>query len=196
MYQKVAITIALLALIACSKDNGPETINSVTASPDCVFPDSPGDSAPGWVCDEPVEGIAISAVGIAEPTKAGISYQKQQAETDGRVRLAQNINTRVHNLIKQYVESTGTGDNETVDRVNSSVTRQLTNQELIGSRLYTTRTSSNGTLYALMGMDQESVSGLVTESLNNSMTNDSALWQKVQADKSHEELTEEILKQQ
>ena len=193
MYKLLAISIALLLLASCSKDDGPKTIDNISSSPDCVFPDSPDDSAPGWVCDEPVSGIEISAVGIAEPTKAGISYQKQQAETDGRVRIAQRIRTRVQNLIKQYAETTGTGDSQTIDRVNSSVTRQLTNQELIGSRLYTSLSSPSGTLYVLMGMDKNSVNDLLEDSLDNSINDDSALWQKIQAEKSHDELIEEIL---
>lgn len=195
MHIFLTISLALLLLTACGKDDGPKNVDNISNSPDCVFPDSPDNSAPSWVCDEPVKGIEVSTVGIAEPTKAGISYQKQQAETDGRVRMAQRIRTRVQNLIKQYAETTGIGDSQTVDRVNSSVTRQLTNQELVGSRLYTSLASPNGALYVLMGIDKDSVNNLLEDALDNSINDDSAVWQKIQAGKAHDELVEEILQQ-
>ena len=58
---------------------------------DCVFPDAPGTAAPGWVCDEPVEGVEVSAVGSAQKSGAGHSFMKQMAATDARVQLAQRM---------------------------------------------------------------------------------------------------------
>ena len=190
----VLTTTFLLVLAACGSSNK-QSIDDVVLSPDCVYPDAPDENAPGWVCGEPVDGLEISTVGIAERTSAGISYQRQMAETDARVRLATQISARVQNLVKQYAATTGSGDKETVDRVSSSVTRQLTDAKLVGSRFFTSRTSPNGTLYVLMGLDKELVDDYVRDSMLSSMENDSAAWQRLQADKADDELVDAIIDQ-
>ena len=51
------IALAVM-LTACGKDD------ATKEAAECVFPDAPDASAPGWVCDLPVEGLAVSAAGV------------------------------------------------------------------------------------------------------------------------------------
>jgi len=176
------------ALAACS--SGPKQADV----PDCTFPDAPQVAAPGWVCDEPVDGLAVSAVGSADKSGAGINFMKQQASTAARVQLAQMMRVQVQNMVKQFAETTGVGDSETVDMVNSSVTKQITNETLVGTRIYKTRRSPNGALYVLVGLDDEAASKIHETALRTSMNNERALWQKFQAKKGFDELAEEISK--
>ena len=162
------------------------------AVPDCTFPDAPTIAAPGWVCDEPVEGLAVSAVGSADKSAAGINFMKQQASTAARVQLAQTMKVQVQNLVKQFAETTGVGDSETVDMVNSSVTKQITNETLVGTRIFKTRRSPNGNLYVLVGLDDNAASLIHETALKTSMNNEKALWQKFQSKKGHDELAKEI----
>ncbi len=185
----IAMTVMLTA---CGKDD------ATREAAECVFPDAPDTSAPGWVCDLPVEGIAVSAVGVAEKSAAGHSFMKNMAATDARVQLAQRMQVQVQNMVKQYAETTGAADTETVDKVNTSVTKQITDQSLIGTKIYKTRTSPNGALYVLLGMDAESVATATQNALRTSMNNDAALWQQFKAQKGQEELAASIaeMKQQ
>jgi len=176
-----------LTLAACSS-NAPQQ----AAVPDCTFPDAPTIAAPGWVCDEPVEGLAVSAVGSADKSAAGINFMKQQASTAARVQLAQMMKVQVQNLVKQFAETTGVGDSQTVDMVNSSVTKQITNETLVGTRIYKTRRSPNGNLYVLVGLDDNAASLIHETALKTSMNNEKALWQKFQSKKAHDELAKEI----
>lgn len=176
-----------LVLTACG---GKDEVKQ--AAPDCVFPDAPDTAAPGWICDEPVEGIAVSAVGVAEKSAAGHSFMKNMAATDARVQLAQSMKVHVQNMIKQYAETTGAADSETVDKVNTSVTKQITDETLVGSKIYKTRTSPNGTLYVLLGLDPERAAMATKQALTTSMNNDRALWQQFKAQKGQEELAEAI----
>ena len=179
--------VALTALLtACS---GEEVKQAV---PDCVFPDAPNTPAPGWVCDEPVEGVEVSAVGAAEKSAAGHSFMKNMASTDARVQLAQNMKVHVQNMVKQYAETTGAATSETVDKVNTSVTKQITDQTLIGTKVFKTRVSPNGTLYVLLGMDPKSTATATQEALKTSMNNDQALWQQFKAKKGQDELAASI----
>ncbi len=185
--------IALAVMLsACGKDD------SIKEAQDCVFPDAPDTEAPGWICDQPVEGLAVSAVGVAEKSAAGHSFMKNMAATDARVQLAQRMRVQVQNMVKQYAETTGAADSETVDKVNTSVTKQITDQTLLGTKIYKTRTSPNGALYVLLGMDESSMAEATQNALRTSMGNDAALWQQFKAQKAQDELAAAIadMKQQ
>ncbi len=177
----------VMLLTACA---GEEAVKE--AAPDCVFPDAPDAAAPGWICDEPVEGIAVSAVGVAEKSAAGHSFMKNMAATDARVQLAQRMKVHVQNMVKQYAETTGAADTETVDKVNTSVTKQITDQTLLGTKIFKTRTSPNGALYVLLGMDANATAEATQNALRTSMGNDAALWQQFKAQKGQDELAEAI----
>ncbi len=180
-----AVAMALI-LTACGSDEVKQ------AAPDCVFPDAPSTAAPGWVCDEPVEGVEVSAVGVAEKSAAGHSFMKNMAATDARVQLAQSMKVHVQNMVKQYAETTGAADSETVDKVNTSVTKQITDETLVGTKIFKTRTSPNGALYVLLGMDASIAAAATENALKTSMNNDKALWQQFKAQKGQDELASSI----
>lgn len=189
------VSAVALGLAACA--NNPPAPAPVAAKPkvaDCVFPNTQ-EAAPGWICDEPVEGVAVSAVGSAAKTEAGIDFMKQMAATSARVQLAQRMKVTVANMIKQYVETTGAGKDETVDRVNTSVTKQITNETLVGTRVYKSRQGPDGTMYVLLGLDEAAAQKLTESAVKTSMNNDRALWQKFQAGKAQDELAADIAKQ-
>ena len=179
--------IAMSALLAGCSDKKQEVA-------DCVFPDAPGTAAPGWVCDEPVSDIEVSAVGSAEKSGAGHDFMKSMAATNARVSLAQNMQVQVRNMIKQYVETTGAADSETVDKVLTSVTKQITNETLVGTKIFKTRKSPGGSLYVLVGMDEASMQKATEKALKTSMRNERALWQQFKAQKGQDELAADISK--
>ncbi|HEY0666314.1 MAG TPA: LPP20 family lipoprotein [Gallionella sp.] len=183
--------VLLMGLSACGS-----TPAKVAVAPECTFPNSmPKEAAPGWVCDEPVPGIAVSAVGSAQKSKAGIAFMKQMAAADGRVQLAQSVRIQVANMIKQYAETTGAADQETVDQVNSSVTKQITNESLSGTKILKSTTGPDGTLYVLVGLDEEAAQKITETAIKTSMNNDRAAWQQFRAQKGQDELAAEIAKQ-
>jgi len=191
MMNKAAYLLAGVAMTALLAGCGGKTKEDVA---DCVFPDAPGTEAPGWICDEPVEGVEISAVGSAEKSAAGHDFMKQMAATSARVQLAQRMKVKVQNMIKQYVETTGAADQETVDKALTSVTKQITNETLVGTKIYKTRTSPTGSLYVLLGMDPNSVETAAQNAIKTSMNNERALWQQFKAQKAQDELAVEISK--
>jgi len=181
--------IAMTAILAgCGKDDKKEDVA------DCVFPDAPGAEAPGWICDEPVEGVEVSSVGSADKSAAGNDFMKQMAATSARVQLAQRMKVQVQNMIKQYVETTGAADQETVDKALTSVTKQITNETLVGTKIFKTRTSPNGNLYVLLGMDSAGVETMAKQAIKTSMGNEKALWQQFKAQKGQDEMAADIAK--
>ena len=189
-----AISASLL-MVGCSETPKQED-KAAAATPvfDCVFPNSK-EAAPGWICDEPVPGIEVSAVGIAEPSKAGLSYMKDMAAADARGRLAEQMQVQVQKMVKQYLGTTGVADTETVDAAASSTLKTIANQTLTGSKIYKTRTGPDGKLYALVGFDAASTAKIAENAVKTSMKNDQALWQQFQAQKSFDEMAAGIASQ-
>ena len=184
-FSKIAATSALaLSLTACF-GGGPKVA-------ECTFPDAPETLAPGWVCDEPIEGLAVSAVGAADKSAAGINFMKQQAATAARVQLAQMVKVQINNMVKQYAETTGVGDAQTVDMVNTSVSKQITSETLVGTRIFKSTRSPNGSYYVVVGIDEAAAAKITETALKTSMNNEKALWQKLQAGKAQDELATEI----
>lgn len=184
--------VLALGLAACGSTPAKETAKPKVA--DCVFPNTQ-EAAPGWICDEPVDGVEISAVGTAEKSAAGLDFMKQMAATSARVQLAQRMKVQVQNMIKQYVETTGASKDETVDKVNTSVTKQITDETLVGTKVFKSRIAPDGTIYVLVGLDEASVQKLTEAAVKTSMNNERALWQKLQAGKAQDELAADIAKQ-
>ena len=131
-YIKISVALsALLVLVACgSKKVAEEKIT------ECAFTDDGVTKAPLWVCTESLSNLKLSAVGTFDKTNAGLNFQKQQAIGSARVQLAQTMQTDVTSMVKNFAETTGFGETETVDRVASTTSKLITNQSLTGSKLY------------------------------------------------------------
>jgi hypothetical protein len=185
----VLLAVAALGVVACSSP--PAKVEKVA---ECVFPGS-DKAAPLWVCDAPVEGMTVGAVGASPKSDAGIAFMKQMAATEARVQLAQNMKVQVQNMIKQYAETTGAGSKETVDRVNTSVTKQITDQTLQGTKIFRSIVGPDGTMYVLVGLDEAAAQKLTETAVKTSMNNDHAAWQQFKAQKGQDELAAEIAKQ-
>ena len=182
-------SVIALGVAACS--SAPAKVEKVA---ECVFPGSDKE-APLWVCDAPVEGMTVGAVGSAAKSDAGIAFMKQMAATEARVQLAQNMKVQVQNMIKQYAETTGAASAETVDRVNTSVTKQITDQTLQGTKIFRSIVGPDGTMYVLVGLDEAGAQKLTETAVKTSMNNDQAAWQQFKAQKGQDELAAEIAKQ-
>lgn len=187
----IAVVCCLSGCASGPKSTDKVSLNKVT---DCYFPNTK-KTAPLWVCDAPVEGMAISAVGTAAKSDAGIGFMKQMAATEARVQLAQIMKVQVQNMIKQYAETTGAASRETVDRVNTVVTKQITDQSLQGTKIFRTEYAPDGSIFVLVGLDEVAARQLTESAIKTSMNNEQAAWQQFRAQKGQDELAAEIAKQ-
>ena len=182
----------LFAFYGCKSVGTPMPDQSLAG---CTFPDDGITPAPLWICDAPVEGVGVSAVGSAQSTKAGYNFQKDMAAAHGREQLAAQMKIKVGKMIKRYAETTGSGDSETVDKVNVSVSKLITSETLVGSRIFRSLANPNTkVLYVLTGFDAAAMQNNVQDAVKTSMRNNQALWQKFQAQKAQDELAAEISK--
>lgn len=189
-----AVMVASLGLVIGGCSSKPEQPQVLTPVAECTFPGTTA-AAPLWICDAPVEGYDVTAVGAKEKTAAGVQFQKDQAAASARVALASRMKVQVQNMIKQYAETTGAGDSETVDQVGTSVSKLITNETLVGTKIIRSSFAPNGTAYVLVALAPAEVQQIAEQSLKTSMNNEKALWQKFQAGKAQDELAAEIAKQ-
>lgn len=96
-------------------------------------------------------------------------------------------------MVKNFTQQTGVGDGQTVDKVVSSVSKQVTKQELVGVQRKDMWISPSGELWVLMSMSDQSVSA-VKNAVKSSFNNDDALHQQLQAKQAQDELDKEIEK--
>lgn len=182
IYQSLVMVVAVVALISGCASTGPK--------------DSMSEKYPDWVLNPSMEG-GLSAVGSAKMSKAGMSFTRTEAIADARDGLARQMSVKVKNMIKRFTEATGVGDDETVDRVSTQVSKQLSSQTLAGSKAIKMEIIGDE-LFVLVVLDPAAAmeaANAVREAVNTSYKNEKALWQKFQAKKAQEELNAEIDKE-
>ena len=166
--------------------------------PNCVFPDTDNVAAPEWVCGAEIEGLQLSAVGVAtqqDYADLGLGYMRAVARTDAQNKLAQRIRELAKNTIKEYfkVESAPV-DLQVMDKIITSVTQYITGKTLVGQRAVKREISPTGRMYLLFGMNSESVEHTLKKALASSMTNDPELWLQFKGSKVLDDLAAEIVK--
>jgi len=150
-------------------------------------------NAPKWVLNPQSEGV-LSAVGSAKIGKAGIQFAKIEALANARDELARQLSVKVKNMIKNFTQQIGVGDDQTVDKVAVQVSKQVTSQVLQGSKQKDMWISPSGELYVLVILDPTSVKDAIKQATISSFKNYKALWQKFQAKQAFDELDREIKK--
>jgi len=150
--------------------------------------------APAWVLSPEVDG-ALAAVGSARIGGAGMNFARTEAMAVARDELARQMSVKVNNMVKNFTETTGIGDAETVDKVATQVSKQVASETLVGSKQTETWISPENELYLLVVLDADTAQEAVKNATATSFKNDQALWQKFQAQKAQDELSEAVEKE-
>ena len=187
VFKAAIVASAVLLFAGCAQDSS----SSVAQAPTQIK--NKFASAPAWVLTPNVEG-GICAVGIAGATQAGMAFQRTQAMANGRDELARQLELKVNNMVKDFTQTTGVGNASTVDRVSSTVSKQVASQTLAGSKQKAMWVADDGEVYVLMVMDPNAVANATKEAVKTSLKNDQALWQQFQSKKAQDELDAEVTK--
>lgn len=181
----VLVITALLAVAGCSSKN---TAVSAAQYNKCY------KDAPSWVLMGGAEG-GLSAVGSAQIGNAGLSFARTEAMANGRDEIARILQLKVSNMVKNFTQTTGIGDAQTVDKVSANVSRQLANQTLTGSKAKQTWISSEcNELFILVVADAPAMEEDIKAQITSSYRNEQALWQQIQAKNALKEMDEQIEK--
>lgn len=149
------------------------------------------ENAPEWVLTGHKEG-AFSAVGSAKIGKSGMQFAKTAALAQARNELARQLSVKVHSLVNNFIQQTGLGDEQMVDRLGKQVSKQVSAETLNGSRQEDVWISPGSELYVLMVMEKGAVKQSVKNQVISSFQSKDAKWQAFEGQNGHEELDREI----
>lgn len=181
----ILASVVMAGFTACSSKNA-----TTAEAPKAI--QNEFSNAPKWVLSQENEK-GINASGSAKIGKAGMQFAITEAEANARDQMARQMQLKVANMVKNFTQQTGVGDGQTVDKVVSSVSRQVTQQELIGTQRKDMWISPSGELWVLMSMSETNVLA-IKNAVKSSFKNDDALHQQLQAKQAQDELDKELEK--
>ena len=189
---KTLTSVAAAALIAATMTGcgGAQPAPQKEAEPDFRCKQE-GQLAPKWTCNPFAEG-AYAGVGIAQKNPAGMGMMRREATANGRSDLAQQIKSQVKDKVEAFTRVIGVGDQASVDKVVTSVTKQVAKVDLQGSKPIDSWQSNKGTLYLLVTVPEKVVNEEVKASVKTSMKDDNALWQQFQSKQALDGLDKEF----
>ena len=91
------------------------------------------ESIPDWFLNPPSDPSYLFSVSAA--TSRDVQMASNKAKTAARVDLAQQLETKMNNLTKNFQEEMGEGDDSELLQQFTSATKSVTSQTLNGSRL-------------------------------------------------------------
>ena len=195
----LSITITALTVITfsgCSDEPEPAPKEEVVAQSVNEFGCKQENvAAPRWTCIPMVDGH-YAGVGIAPNSAAGMGHMRRVALANGRSDLAQQIESQVKDKVEVFTQTTGNGEQETVDQVTTAVSKQLAKVELKDSKGIDTWNAPSGALYMLVTVPESEINKKVKESVkstvNSSFQSDNALWQQFKSKEALESLDNEF----
>lgn len=197
MKNKITL-IALATLLTACASTPPKEEKLALTSPSeaevCQF-DNGAPGAPLWVCDYPVEGYEVTAVGRQVKSAAGMSFMRKQAALDGRSAMAAGMRAVIKSKTDQFIGTTGVVDSETVDKVANSMQESLTSETLESTRIVRSVIGPEGEAYILIGMDKNATARTVQKAVSNSMNNEKAAWQQFRKTEEFKKFKQDIDKE-
>jgi uncharacterized protein YceK len=188
---KIALSLLVMSAISGCSTKDVQTPKKATQIQGCSIEHT---KAPMWACIPEVEGY-YAGVGVAEKSRAGIAHMRRVALMNGRSDLAQQIQTQVKDKMEGFTRATGNGSAETVDKVSTSVTKQIAKVDLKGSKAVDYWEAPSGAIYMLVTVPEANVNKQVKKAVKNAISSykdDNALWQQFQSKQAQEALDKEF----
>ena len=184
--RKILLFVIVLSFVALGCSSKTSSVVENTPEISACFV-----GAPEWVISGAAEG-GLSAVGMANIGKAGIGFARMEALASGRDEIARMLSLKVNNMVKNFTQTTGIGDEETVDKVAASVSKQVASQVLSGSKQVSSWISPCYELYILVALDTQITQEAIASQSISSFKDNEALWQQYVAEKGQEELEKSV----
>ena len=116
---------------------------------------------PPWINDSPPEG-ALWGIGVSG-TGGSMNIKMTQAQGRGRTAIARDLDTRVQAMLTDYFMEAGGASIEFTE----SVSRQITEMRLQGSRQVNSWNAPDGAFWSLMEITIADAKGAVASVMNN-----------------------------
>ena len=145
---------------------------------------------PDFVLNPPKQAGVLFGTGIAEQKSPQLA--KETADLRAKKEIASVLSQKVSNMMKDYLGQAGIGSNAEVTELAQSVTRAMTEVELVGVTVEK-REYINGKMYSLAKYPlDDSMKKLVNDAVNKSLSSKEALLSQFRAKQGFEELDKQL----
>ena len=147
-----------------------------------------GSTAPKFFLNPPVDEDAFYGVGTAK--KQSQSLSKKAATARARDEIAQAVSVKVNNMLKDFMQESGVGDNAQALEFTESVSKQVSSIALKGSKIIETNMAKDGTFYVLV---KYGLQNAIDASVNEAKKEE-ALYNEFKAKQGFDALEKELAK--
>ena len=141
---------------------------------------------PDFFLSPPVSNDLFYGVGTAK--KQNPSLAKKTATARARDEIAQTVEVKVNNMLKDFMQESGVGESAQALEFTESVSKQVSSQVLSGSKIINTEVAKDGTFYVLV---EYSLSAAVDASIDEARKQE-ALYNEFKARQGFEALENEL----
>jgi hypothetical protein len=147
---------------------------------------------PDFMVNPPKQTGVLFGAGIAQHQSPQLA--KETADLRARKEIATTLSMKVSAMLKDYFGQAGIGSPSDVTEVSKSVTRAISDVELVGVTIET-REYINGKMYSLAKYPlDDSMKKLVSDAVNKSLSSKESLLSQFRAKQGFEELEKQLEK--
>lgn len=143
---------------------------------------------PEWFLNPPEAEDAIYGVGMAK--KQNPSLARKASIARARDEIASQVQTKVQSMLKDFMQESGIGENAQALEFTQSVSKQVTDMSLQGSKVKEVYPAKDGTFYALVEYPLASL----RQSTLSEAQKEEALYNEFKAQQGFDALEKEIQK--
>jgi len=177
--KKLVVLFALLGVVLmmvnCGGGKPPAKVNDI----------------PKWYLNPPQTEDAIYEAGDAAKQSMGLA--KEAADARARDAISRTIEVKVSNMLKNFMQESGIGEDAEALEFTSSVSKQISNNVLNGARIVKREMKTEGTLYHAYSLAEYNLNSLIQETLSEAKKQ-KALYNEAKANLSFDDLEKEIQK--
>jgi hypothetical protein len=173
------LSLGIAALVGCG---GAKTTNLAPPPPDEI-------TAPDWFLNTPTDANYLFAT--ATMTSRDMQMAIQKAETQARTNLAQQMETKIGNLTKQFQEEVGFDEDSELLQQFTSATKVVTKQTLSGARSDEKKLVKESGLYRAYVLMSLPI-GQANQQLMDKIKANRNLYTRFQSTKAFDELNKEL----
>ncbi|RKY57426.1 MAG: hypothetical protein DRP96_09990 [Candidatus Neomarinimicrobiota bacterium] len=149
------------------------------------------NNIPEWYLNPPKAEDAIYEAGDAAKQSMGLA--KEAADARARDAISRTIEVKVSNMLKNFMQESGIGEDAEALEFTSSVSKQVSNNVLRGARIVKREMKTEGSMYHAYSLAEYNLNSLIQETLNEAKKQ-KALYNEAKANLSFEDLEKEIQK--
>ncbi len=144
---------------------------------------------PEWYLNSPQAEDVIYEAGDA--AKMSMALAKEAADSRARDGIARAIEVKVSNMLKNFMQQSGMGDDAEAIEFTSSVSKQVANTVLSGCRITKREMKTKGATFHAYSLAEYNLNSLIRETLNQAKKQKS-LYNEAKANLSFDDLEKEI----